>query len=48
MHRALIEALGWPADEREDLDLDCIFHAGFDYIEDSLYGSLPPGWLKVA
>jgi hypothetical protein len=47
-HRALIKALGWPADEREELDLDCIFHAGFGYFEDSLYGNLPPGWLKVA
>ena len=47
-HRALIRALGGPADEREDLDLDCLFLAGFDYFEDSLYGSLPPGWVKVA
>ena len=46
-HRALIEALGWPAEEREDLDLDCIFHAGFEYFESSLYGNLPPGWLKI-
>jgi hypothetical protein len=47
-HRALIKALGWPAEEREDLDLNCIFHAGFDYFEDCLSGSPPPGWLKIA
>lgn len=46
-HRALIKALGWVAEAREDLDLDCIFHAGFEYLEGSLYGNLPPGWLKI-
>lgn len=46
-HRALIKALGWPAEEREDLDLDCIFHASFEYLEGSLYGNPPPGWLKI-
>lgn len=46
-HRALIKALGWPAEERDDLDLDCIFHAGFENLEGDLSGNLPPGWLRI-
>jgi len=46
-HRALIKALGWTDEEREDLDLDCIFHASFEYFEGSLYGTLPTGWLRI-
>jgi len=46
-HRALVKALGWPADDQEELDLDCVFLAGFEYCEGCLYGNLPPGWLKL-
>jgi hypothetical protein len=46
-HRALVHALGWPADDQDDLDLDCLFHAGFEYMEGCRYGNPPPGWLKT-